>query len=294
MKPLRDRLQRMRQQLKVPWEVLERDYVLSWVLAGLVSIEELRNGLVFKGGTALKKCYFGDYRFSEDLDFSATATLPSGTTLDAAIREACEQAVKLAQPYAALGLDCERYIEREPHPEGQDAYTIRATLPWHREPRTRVSIEITRTELLINPAQLRPILHGYEEPLEAQLWVYALEEIVLEKLRAILQHRKALETRGWSRSRARDYYDLWRILGTYEDRLDLTTFSASLKTKCALRGVDFDSADAFFDATMLRFVKDTWEDWLGSLVPQLPPFEVVVGELRPKVTALLESTLENA
>ena len=30
----------------------------------------MRERLVFKGGTALKRCYFGDYRFSEDLDFS--------------------------------------------------------------------------------------------------------------------------------------------------------------------------------------------------------------------------------
>ena len=29
--------------------------------------------LGFKGGTALKRCYFGDYRFSEDLDFTLTA-----------------------------------------------------------------------------------------------------------------------------------------------------------------------------------------------------------------------------
>ncbi len=28
--------------------------------------------LAFKGGTALKRCYFGDYRFSEDLDFTLT------------------------------------------------------------------------------------------------------------------------------------------------------------------------------------------------------------------------------
>ena len=29
----------------------------------------------FKGWTALKRCYFGDYRFSEDLDFTLTELL---------------------------------------------------------------------------------------------------------------------------------------------------------------------------------------------------------------------------
>ena len=36
----------------------------------------MRERLVFKGGTALKRCYFGDYRFSEDLDFTLVDDLP--------------------------------------------------------------------------------------------------------------------------------------------------------------------------------------------------------------------------
>ena len=43
---------------------------LPRVLAGISEVPELRETLAFKGGTALKKCYFSDYRFSEDLDFS--------------------------------------------------------------------------------------------------------------------------------------------------------------------------------------------------------------------------------
>lgn len=47
---------------RIPEAVLERDYCLAWFLVGL-SRSELRDRLVFKGGTALKRCYFGDYRF---------------------------------------------------------------------------------------------------------------------------------------------------------------------------------------------------------------------------------------
>jgi hypothetical protein len=54
---------------RIPEAVLERDYCLAWFLAGL-SQSKLRNLLIFKGGTALKRCHFGDYRFSEDLDFT--------------------------------------------------------------------------------------------------------------------------------------------------------------------------------------------------------------------------------
>lgn len=49
---------------------IEKDYVLSWVLFAISKNKILNNALVFKGGTVLKKVYFDDYRFSEDLDFT--------------------------------------------------------------------------------------------------------------------------------------------------------------------------------------------------------------------------------
>jgi predicted nucleotidyltransferase component of viral defense system len=57
---------------RIPESVLERDYCLGWFLAALAE-SDLKPLLGFKGGTALKRCYFGDYRFSEDLDFTLIA-----------------------------------------------------------------------------------------------------------------------------------------------------------------------------------------------------------------------------
>ena len=53
-------------------QVVEKDYVLSWVLAGIYRHAVLAESWIFKGGTCLKKCYFETYRFSEDLDFTLT------------------------------------------------------------------------------------------------------------------------------------------------------------------------------------------------------------------------------
>ena len=59
---------------RLPETVLERDYCLAWFLVAL-SRTPLRERLAFKGGTAIKRCYFGGYRFSEALDFTlATET----------------------------------------------------------------------------------------------------------------------------------------------------------------------------------------------------------------------------
>ncbi|MFB3906554.1 MAG: nucleotidyl transferase AbiEii/AbiGii toxin family protein [Acidobacteriota bacterium] len=53
-------------------DVVEKDYVLAWLLAGIFGHAALRDKWVFKGGTCLKKCYFETYRFSEGLDFTLT------------------------------------------------------------------------------------------------------------------------------------------------------------------------------------------------------------------------------
>ena len=50
--------------------VVEKDYVLGWLLAAINTSPVLSLSWVFKGGTCLKKCYFETYRFSEDLDFT--------------------------------------------------------------------------------------------------------------------------------------------------------------------------------------------------------------------------------
>jgi predicted nucleotidyltransferase component of viral defense system len=120
--------------------------------------------------------------------------------------------------------------------------------------------------------------------------VYALEEIVAEKLRAILQHVEMLEQRGWSRSRARDYYDLWRVLGAYKDQMDFSGFTSFLREKCAVRNVGFDNAEDFFQEAMLTYVEKTWDQWLGPLVPRLPAFETVISELRPQIASIIPAT----
>lgn len=288
MRPLRTRLEESRRRLGIPWEVLERDYLLSWMLAGITQVEPLRNTLVFKGGTALKKCYFGDYRFSEDLDFSGVAGVPTGAPMERAVQEASAAAARLLNEYAPVEITCERYTEKDPHPGGQEAFAIRARFPWQKQPLTRVIIETALDEKLFKPVKIRRVIHEYGEPLDVEVAVYALEEIVAEKLRAILQHIEKLEERGWSRSRARDYYDLWRVLGAYRDQMDFSDFMPFLHKKCAIRKVSFTRADDFFQERMLAYIEKTWEQWLGPLVPGLPAFETVINELRPQVATLLQ------
>ncbi len=58
-----------RQTSRTP-HIVEKDYVLGWMLAGIYGHEGLTESWIFKGGTCLKKCFFETYRFSEELDFT--------------------------------------------------------------------------------------------------------------------------------------------------------------------------------------------------------------------------------
>lgn len=57
---------------RIPEDVIERDYVLAWLLTQIPTNTLLQEALSFKGGTALRRMHFGEYRFSEDLDFTLT------------------------------------------------------------------------------------------------------------------------------------------------------------------------------------------------------------------------------
>jgi predicted nucleotidyltransferase component of viral defense system len=129
VKPLRTRLEEARKRFGIPWEILKRDYLLSWILAGIGQVDSLRDALVFKGGTALKKYWFGDCRFSEDLDFSGVEGVPTGKAMEDAMQAACRAVERLLNEHAPVEIVCERYTEKDPHPGGQEAFTVRARLP---------------------------------------------------------------------------------------------------------------------------------------------------------------------
>ena len=67
-----------RRALGYPLPIAEKDYFLAIALKTIYG-SDLKDRLLFKGGTALHHCYLSQKRFSEDLDFSA---LDKTITLD--------------------------------------------------------------------------------------------------------------------------------------------------------------------------------------------------------------------
>jgi hypothetical protein len=130
---LKNMLRARASELRVPLEVIEKDYGLSHVLVAMFRNEELASSLVFKGGTALRKAYFPDYRFSVDLDFTADGG-PRGQDLQAAIAQAAGEAEKTLLERGPFRVVSSRRAEREEHPAAQEAFQVQMQYPWHARP----------------------------------------------------------------------------------------------------------------------------------------------------------------
>jgi uncharacterized protein len=62
-------VQRLSLKYSVSPEIIEKDYFIELILFYFSQDTFFHDNIVFRGGTELKKIYFPEYRFSEDLDF---------------------------------------------------------------------------------------------------------------------------------------------------------------------------------------------------------------------------------
>jgi uncharacterized protein len=288
IRPLEERIRAEVRRTGVLQPIVEKDYALGHTLAAIALHPVLAETLVFKGGTALKKLYFEAYRFSEDLDFSAV-NAPRGDEMEAAVRAALEEAVRSMNRFGQVSMRMVRHTEKRPHPGGQDSFEAGFQFPWQPQPYCKIKVEVTHDEpVLLEPARL-PLRHGYDEELPAELRCYRLEEVLAEKLRTLLQTQQKLARRGWNRPRARDYYDLWRILTQSDHLLDAALLPDLVARKCAHRGVTYTTLDDFFTEQLVREARANWRKNLGAFITDLPACDPLLSEVRTLLAELFPS-----
>lgn len=258
-----------------PHNTLLKDYALSYILAGIYSLSESRRVLAFKGGTALRKCYFPAYRFSEDLDFTMLEYWDDDR-LHAALRTASEKAAGLAANGGRFTFAVDRLEHRDPHPFRQVDFRIRVDFPTGAS--LSIKAEVTRDEPVMRPAMVLPLIHVFEsERLTEEITCYSLEEIALEKIRAFLQARRYLKNRDWL-NRSRDLYDLWYLHTQTKHRIDWATLRQDLRKKAAAREAEFSGPDDFRDPKVLDLYERQWRPRLEDFVKDLPQFSVAKAE----------------
>jgi predicted nucleotidyltransferase component of viral defense system len=250
---------------RIPEAILERDYCLAWFLVGL-SRTPLRERLVFKGGTALKRCYFGDYRFSEDLDFTLRGDVPFEV-----IRGELEPV--FAEVRRATGVTIR--FARQDTQSHQNSHTFylsyEGPLPATAKPK-EVKVDITIREEVVFPPEPRRVLRAYGEyqdlPEDAEILVYSLDEIAAEKVVALLDP---------ARNEPRDLYDIWFL--TSDGHVDLRHLTHALEKKWAFRGKKLADAREALDAKEARY-KKLWEMRLAAQMAELPEFQEVFRVVR--------------
>ena len=228
----------------------EKHYVNSWVLYAMAS-SPLGESLVFKGGTALSKLYFPDiWRFSEDLDFTATEELPDiERTLEAA----------LADVEAKSGI---RFEIRNMHTAGDPVEYVQFDVQYDAVlgQKNTTDLDITFDEPLVFPIEDHD--HAFEDVPAFNLPAYSIEEIFVEKLRSLFQ-----------RARARDYYDVYRLLE--QESFDDEEIVTALREKARAHDVEIALAQGVPEDDV-KAVRAYWEQALNRLVTEQLSFDTVV------------------
>ncbi len=248
-----------------PEALLERDYCLAWFLVAL-SRTPLRGRLAFKGGTAIKRCYFGDYRFSEDLDF----TLAIESTFDE-IRRELEPV--FAEARRATGAVFRFAREDRRTHENSHTFYLGYEGPLAAPAGGReLKVDITIRERLVFPLEDRPVLRGYEEyadlPEDAKIRVYSLGEIMAEKVVSLTDR---------ARNEPRDLYDVWHLV--HGGHVDLADVVDAVEQKWDFRGRKLADVRGEFAAKEPRYEK-LWVPRLSGQLVDLPEFNEVYRSVR--------------
>ncbi|MDH7463532.1 nucleotidyl transferase AbiEii/AbiGii toxin family protein [Chitinophagaceae bacterium 26-R-25] len=239
---------------------IEKDYVLSWILKGISQHEQLSKEIVFKGGTVLKKIYFEDYRFSEDLDF----TLLNNEISNEHIFEWFKEVFEYVKENANIPLTI---IDNNEHEDGGINFYISYTGPLGGQGNNkRVKVDISRSEQLEYEAVMKPAIIGYSDLEEHQILCYPLEEVLVEKMRTVMQ-----------RMQARDFYDIWFLLEQHN--MDASFHMNEFAKKCASKNLNHTDFPKKL-AERLPQYKGRWKNSMGEQIKDLPDFEQVEREVQ--------------
>lgn len=238
---------------------IEKDYILSWILQGIANHSTLSKAIIFKGGTVLKKVYFEDYRFSEDLDF----TLLDDAITNEQIFEWFTEVFEYIKEEANIPLEI---IDDNEHQDGGINFYISYVGPLGGlGANKKVKVDISRSEKLVLEPVLNNVFIDYSDLEEHELLCYSLEEVLIEKLRCVMQ-----------RMQARDFYDIWYLLEIHN--MDIDFYIAEFKQKCKSKDIDPTEFHTKLEQRLPQY-KGRWEKSMADQIQDLPDFDTVLREV---------------
>ena len=249
--------------------VVEKDYVLGWMLAGIYGHEDLAESWIFKGGTCLKKCFFETYRFSEDLDF----TLRKPEHLDFNfLKGAFSEIGEWIYDQTGIEIPADKQaIDIYQNPRGHDSCQGKISYkgpvsPTHALP--RIKLDLTADERVVLPPVRVQIFHPYSDAPEDGIEVLAYDyiEAFAEKFRALAE-----------RTRPRDLYDVVHLYRNTDARPEPQRFMEVLRAKCEFKSI---SIPRLADLELHRAdLEAGWNNMLEHQLPALLPVKTFLDAL---------------
>jgi uncharacterized protein len=237
---------------------IEKDYVLSWILKGVAKHEQLSKAIVFKGGTLLKKIYFEDYRFSEDLDF----TLLNNEIPNEQIFTWFKETFEYVREEANIPLE----IVDKNEDGGINFYISYVGPLGGQGANKRVKVDISGRETLEFAPVIKTVFESYTDLDQYQLLCYSLEEVLVEKMRSVMQ-----------RMQARDFYDIWYLLEIHEMNADF--YTNEFQKKCISKNLNSSDFPKKL-AERLPQYKGRWQSSMSEQIKDLPDFDQAEREVQ--------------
>jgi predicted nucleotidyltransferase component of viral defense system len=229
--------------------LVEKDYVLGWLLFGFSKI----NSLVFKGGTALSKIYFPEiWRLSEDLDFSLLSNDFS------VVSRQIKEIFKLIESKSGIQLNLKSEFYNPDYLQLKIQYIAAIGRNW-------VKIDVTKNDLVLK-SSLRTVKRIYSDYTNFKVKVERLEEIFCSKIRSVIERKKS-----------RDFFDLWKLMSL---PIEFKTVNEVIGEKLKIKGIELKSIDQIFPKNLKETLEPYWGKELGRLVSLLPGLDLVLKESR--------------
>jgi len=280
-------IQQIAKDFNMDEAVIDKDWILGHFLNAMFSFSDITENFVFKGGTCLKKSYFHDYRFSEDLDFTL---LDKSFIIDDSF---FKKIIKLAKQNSGAKFHLKN-IKHQIHkdiPQGYEVTVLfwgayhkpnQPILPVNRW-QTKLKLDISFSETVLLKPEIKPIFHYYPDAdiIKSKVPVYPLNEIVAEKLRSLMQ-----------RNRPRDIYDLY-FLSEIIDTDNFQEILRLLKQKSMSKSIACCHFDDFINLKKYKSNKRAWESSLIYHLPkgQLADYNIAFSRVEHFVKNILKQTV---
>ena len=264
-------IQKKANQVGVRDQQIEKGYILSWILWGIANHEQLAKMLVFKGGTVLKKVYFEDYRFSEDLDF----TLLDNEISNEQIFDWFNEIFNLIKEEANIPLkkidddEADADKAKEDKEDGLNFYIGYVGPLGGFGNNKKVKIDISKSEKLEFDPIVKNAIVDYSDLDDYKLLCYPLEELLVEKLRCTMQ-----------RMQPRDYYDIGYLVEV--EKMDVDCYTNEFRNKCISKEQNPEDFHKKLELKLPQY-KARWQKSMNDRIKDLPDFEQVEREVSRKI-----------